>query len=121
MLGAKRKHKKTNHQFSGKVHVKKGDLVVVTVGKYKGHTGTVTAVFPKFGKATVEGVTVKKAVKPNPQFGIQGGITDIPLALNTSKLMIVDPQTQKPSRIRYQTDEAGKKVRVFVKTGNQAD
>lgn len=121
MLGARKKVKKSSHQFSGNVHVKKGDLVMIIAGKHKGTTGVVKAVFPKTSKALVEGITVKKAVKPNPQYGIEGGLVDMEVPINTSKLMVVDPQTQQPSRIRRSVDENGKKSRVFVKTGNMAD
>lgn len=52
-----------------KVHVKKGDTVLVASGKYKGRVGKVKAVLPKKGAVIVEGVNiVKKAVRVSPQY-----------------------------------------------------
>ena len=100
-----------------KIRLKKGDLVQVLAGKYKGKQGTITAVHPTENKVTVEGINiVKKHVKPN-QANPQGGILEITKPIWVSKVAIVDPTAKKPSRIGYKLDKDGNKTRVFKKSG----
>jgi large subunit ribosomal protein L24 len=102
-----------------KIRLKKGDTVIVRMGKYKGKTGKIVATHPRENKVTVEGVNiVKKHVKPtkaNPQ----GGILDITKPIWVSKVAIVDPSTKKASRIGYKLDTKGEKVRVFKQSGKE--
>jgi len=102
-----------------KIRIKKGDTVIVRVGKYKGQTGTVLATHPRDNKVTVEGINiVKKAVKPN-RANPQGGIIEITKPMDVSKVAIVDPATKKASRIGYEFDKDGNKVRVFKSSGKE--
>lgn len=102
-----------------KIRIKKGDTVIVRVGKYKGQTGTVLATHPRDNKVTVEGINiVKKAVKPN-RANPQGGIIEITKPMDVSKVAIVDPTTKKASRIGYEFDKDGNKVRVFKSSGKE--
>lgn len=97
--------------------VKKGDMVIVRSGKYKGHTGKVLHVYPKLNKITIEGVNVaKRHLKPsrdNPQ----GGIVDITKPIWISKVGIYDSAAKKPSRIGYKIS-GDKKVRI-MKSSNK--
>ena len=102
-----------------KIRLKKGDLVMVRSGKYKGQTGKITATHPTENKVTVEGINVvKKHVKPNRAYP-QGGIVEITKPIAVSKVGIVDPTTKKPSRIGYKVDKDGNKTRVFKKSGKE--
>ncbi len=102
-----------------KIRLKKGDLVVVRAGKYRGKTGKVTATHPRENKVTVDGINiVKKHVKPNQQ-NPQGAIQEITKPIWVSKVSIVEPTSKKPSRIGYQISKDGKKTRVFKKTGKE--
>lgn len=102
-----------------KIRLKKGDDVIVRIGKYKGQTGKVVATHPRENKVTVEGINiVKKAVKPN-RANPQGGILEITKPIDVSKVAIVDPSTKKASRIGYKFDKDGKKVRVFKSSGKE--
>jgi large subunit ribosomal protein L24 len=102
-----------------KIRIKKGDTVVVTTGKFKGQTGTVTATHPRENKVTVEGINiVKKAIKPN-RANPQGGIVEITKPMWVSKVAIVEPTSKKASRIGYDTAKDGSKIRVFKKTGKE--
>lgn len=102
-----------------KIRLKKGDLVVVRTGKYKGQTGKVTATHPTENKVTVEGINiVKKHVKPN-QLHPQGAIVEVTKPIWVSKVSIVEPTSKKPSRIGYQVGQDGKKVRTFKRTGKE--
>ncbi len=96
-----------------KIRLKKGDIVVVTTGKYKGKTGKVTTVHPEENKVTVEGINiVKKHQKPNKQYP-QGGIIDITKPIWVSKVAILEPTSKKPSKIGYTFDKDGNKKRVY--------
>lgn len=102
-----------------KIRLKKGDTVMVRLGKYKGQTGKITAVHPRENKVTVEGINiVKKHQKPNAAYP-QGGIIEITKPILVSKVGIVDPSTKKPSRIGYSVDKDGNKTRVFKSSGKE--
>ncbi|MFZ1249522.1 MAG: 50S ribosomal protein L24 [Candidatus Saccharimonadales bacterium] len=101
------------------MRLKKGDLVQVLSGKYKGKQGKVTATHPTENKVTVEGINiVKKHQKPN-QAHPQGGILEITKPIWVSKVAIVDVASKKPSRIGYKLDKDGAKTRVFKTSGKE--
>ncbi|KYO63920.1 MULTISPECIES: 50S ribosomal protein L24 [Thermovenabulum] len=105
----------------GKVHIKKGDTVVVISGKDKGKKGKVLRVFPKESRAIVEGVNMAtKHKKPSPKFP-QGGIIHQELPVYTSKLMIVCSKCGKPTRVGHTFLEDGTKVRVCKKCNEVID
>lgn len=102
-----------------KIRLKKDDTVVVLAGKEKNKTGKVLATHPQENKVTVEGINiVKKAYKPNKQYP-QGGIIEVTKPIDVSKVAILEPTTKKPSKIGYQVDKTGKKVRIFKRTGKE--
>jgi len=93
--------------------LKVGDLVVVISGDegIKGKTGTITKLLKDEDRAVVEGVNlVTKHQKPNAK-NQQGGKIQMEAPIHVSKLMLVDPETQKPTRVHSQVKD-GKKVRV---------
>ena len=95
-----------------KVHVKTGDTVVILSGDDKGNTGKVFAVSPKEGKVIIEGRNlVTKHVKPR-RMGEQGGIVKAEAAIYASKVQLVCPSCNKPTRIAHKILEDGSKVRV---------
>lgn len=99
-----------------KIHVKKGDQVVVISGNSKGEKGKVTEVIPGTYRAIVEDVNmVKKHRKPtgeNP-----GGISDMPAPIHISNLMVIDPKSGDATRIGRKKDDKGKLQRYSKKTG----
>lgn len=100
-----------------KMHVKKGDTVMIMSGKDKGLSGKVLAASPKEGKVIVEGRgMVHKHVKPRRQ-GEQGGIVKAESAMYASKVMPVCPKCQKPTRVGHVVDKNGDKKRVCKKCG----
>ncbi len=102
-----------------KIRIKKGDMVQVLSGKYKGKTGKVTATHPTLNKVTVEGINIaKKHVKPNREHP-QGAIVEITRPIWVSKVSVVDPSTKKPSRIGYAFDKDGNKQRVYKASGKE--
>ena len=97
--------------------IKKNDQVVVIAGRDKGKRGRVLAVAPVTGKVKVEGSgMIKRHQKPAGNRG--GGIIDKEAWLDISNVQIVDPQSGKPSRVRYQIDADGAKSRVAAGSGH---
>jgi large subunit ribosomal protein L24 len=95
-----------------KIHVKTGDTVVVLSGKDKGKRGKVLEVSPKEGKVIVENVNVMtKHVKPRKQ-GDAGGIVKAEGALYASKVMLICPKCNKPTRAGRLVLEDGSKERL---------
>ena len=93
--------------------IRKGDTVMVMVGKDRGRQGTVLRMLPD-SRIIVEGLNlVKKHTKPNPQAGLQGGIIEREAPLSLSNVQIYNPATQRPDRVGFRTLEDGKKVRFF--------
>jgi large subunit ribosomal protein L24 len=96
--------------------IRKGDTVVVISGAHKGSTGAVTRVVPERDQVVVEGVNrVRRHQKPTPR-NPEGGVVEKDMPLHISNVMIADPDTQKPTRVRMEQRD-GKKVRVAVKSG----
>ncbi len=96
-------------------NIRKGDEVIVITGKDKSRKGLVLAVHGD--RVTVEGINVaKKAVKPNPDKGIAGGIEAKLMPIHISNIALVDEQG-KPSRVRIVMNPEGKKQRVLKTTG----
>jgi large subunit ribosomal protein L24 len=104
--------------------IKKGDEVVVTIGKDKGRRGTVSAVLSA-GKVLVEGINVvKKHQKPNPNAGVSGGIIEKEMPVEASNLLLWNPDAKKGDRVGFKVIGEGasrKKVRVFKSSGEVVD
>ena len=100
-----------------KLHVKKGDTVLVLSGNDKGKRGKVMSVDVKSQRAIVEGVRiVSKHTRPNAEHP-QGGIIKQEAPIHISNLMVVD-NSGKPTRVGRKKDEkTGKSVRYSKKTG----
>ena len=99
-----------------KLHVKKGDTVVVLSGKDKGKQGKVISAMPKAGKVVVEGVNkVKRHSKPSLKVP-QGGIITKEMPLHACKVQLVCPACNKPTRIGHKQVN-GKNSRVCKKCG----
>jgi large subunit ribosomal protein L24 len=105
-----------------KVHVRKDDTVQVISGKDRGKRGRVLRVMPKDSRALVEGVNmVKRHTKPIPQRNIKGGVVEKEGAIHVSNLMVVDPDTDRPTRVGRKVLEDGKRVRVAKRSGAVLD
>ena len=103
-----------------KLHVKKGDNVVVLSGKDKGKQGKIIEAMPKHGKVVVEGINkVKRHTKPSMK-APQGGILTKEMPLHACKVMLVCPACNKPTRIGHK-EVNGKNVRVCKKCGEVVD
>jgi len=103
-----------------KMHVKKGDTVVVLSGKDRGKQGKIVEALPKKAKVIIEGINkVKRHTKPS-QSNPQGGIIVKEAAMSSSKVMLVCPACKKPTRIK-KTAVAGGFARTCKKCGEVID
>ena len=104
--------------MSQKLHVKKGDTVVVISGKEKGKQGEIIAVDIKKERVTVKGLNlVKRHTKPS-QANPQGGIIEKEGTIHVSNVMVLDPEQKVPTRTK-KVEENGSFVRVAVKSGTK--
>ncbi len=102
--------------------IRKGDDVIVMVGKDSGKRGNVLKVLPEVDKLVVENVNiVKKHTKPNPQAGVAGGIVEKEMPIHVSNVMLYNPQTKKGDRVGFRTLGDGLKVRVFKSNDEVVD
>ena len=102
--------------MSQKLHVKKGDTVVVISGKEKGKQGEIIAVDIKKERVTVKGLNlVKRHTKPS-QANPQGGIIEKEGTIHVSNVMVLDPEQKVPTRTK-KVEDNGSFVRVAVKSG----
>lgn len=100
------------------VHVTKGDTVRVVRGDDKGKEGKVLRVYPKTGRITVEGINIVKKHRRARTAEEQSGIIEMPAPFHASNVMLIDPKSGAPTRVRRQIDEDGTKERISVKSGD---
>ena len=99
------------------LRIKKDDTVYVRAGKDRGRTGRVLRVLPGTDKALVEGINLLHKHERRRSQAQPGGIVTKEAPVPMCRLMLVDPKTNQPGRVRIEVRE-GKKVRVHVKSGN---
>ncbi|MFN7962545.1 MAG: 50S ribosomal protein L24 [Thermoanaerobaculia bacterium] len=101
-----------------KMNLRKNDQVLVIAGRDRGTTGKVLKVFPADGTVIVERVNlVKKHTRANPQRQVQGGILEREAPILASKVMVLDPDSGKPTRVGRKRLADGKAARVAKKSG----
>ncbi len=102
-----------------KLHIKKGDTVIVNAGVDKGKEGKVLEVIVKKQRAIVEGINmISKHTKPNAE-NPQGGIVKKEAPIHISNLNVKDPSTGKATRIGRRMGENNKLVRYSKKSGEE--
>jgi large subunit ribosomal protein L24 len=105
-----------------KLSVRKNDEVEVIAGRDRGKRGRVLRVLPDKGRLVVEGVNViKRHTRPNPQRQVKGGIVEREAAIHASNVMLVDPDSSKPTRVGRKTLDSGDRVRVSRRSGTVLD
>ena len=109
--------KKKKYVFTGKLRIRRGDVVLVTAGKDRGASGKVLRVLPAKGRVIVEGVNkIKRATRANPQKNIKGGILEREAPIAVANVQLKDPETGKATRIGVRT-EGEERVRFAKKSG----
>ena len=102
-------------------HVRKGDTVVVVAGKERGKRGKVLRVITGKGRVLVEKLNmIKKHQRPTQKLR-QGGIIEREGPIHLSNVMLVDPQTDKPTRVGMRSLADGRKARVARRSGEFID
>jgi large subunit ribosomal protein L24 len=96
--------------------IKKGDQVIVVSGSHKTKRGRVLEVLPSQGKIKVEGVALaKRHMKARANQG--AGIVEKEAYLDISNVQLIDPDSGKPTRVKYQSNADGSKSRIAVRSG----
>ncbi|MBS0010358.1 MAG: 50S ribosomal protein L24 [Bacteroidales bacterium] len=102
-----------------KLHIRKGDTVVVITGESKGQRGRILEVDREKKRAIVEGVNmVSKHTKPNAQ-NPQGGIIKKEATVHISNLMLVDPSSGDGARVGRKLNKKNKLIRYSKKSGEE--
>jgi len=97
--------------------ITKGDMVVVISGANKGKRARVLRVHPKTGRVTLEGVNLVKKHLRAQQAGGESGIITKPAPIHHSNVMLIDPKSDEPTRIKRRKDKDGTVERIAVKSG----
>ncbi len=97
--------------------IRKGDTVVVITGADKGRRGEVLQMFPKDERAVVQGVRIAKRHTKPTGMGQPGGIIEKEATIHLSNLKLVDPISDKPTKVGFRVLDDGRKVRVAKATG----
>jgi len=101
--------------------IRKGDQVIVMVGKDKGKVGSVLRVMGN-ERIVVENVNmVKRHTKPNPARGLPGGILEKEMPIHISNVSLYNPVTKKPDRVGIRALADGRRVRYFKSTKEVVD
>jgi len=104
-----------------RTRIHKNDTVHLVTGKDKGARGRVLEVDAKAGRILVEGVNkIKRHTKPNPQRNIKGGILERENYVHISNVMLIDPETDKPTRVGVNIVD-GRPVRIARRSGKALD
>lgn len=100
-----------------KQNIRKGDRVVVVRGNAKDKEGTVRSVDREKGRVVIEGVNLRKRHRKPSATSPEGGIISFEAGVPISNVMLLDPESGKPTRVRNRRKEDGTSERVAVKSG----
>ena len=112
---------RTRHEINServRLHVARGDTVRVVRGDDKGKEGKIIRVHTKTGRVVIEGVNIVKKHRKARRAEEQSGIIEMPAPLHASNVMLLDPKSGAPTRIRAKIDTDGTKERISVKSGD---
>jgi large subunit ribosomal protein L24 len=101
--------------------IKKGDKVIVISGAAKGSRGEVLRVMPAAERAVVQGIAIAKRHTKPKGMGQPGGIVEREAAVHLSNLALIDPNSDKATRVGFRILDDGRKVRVARKSGAVID
>jgi large subunit ribosomal protein L24 len=112
------------------MYIKAGDTVAIIAGRdqfvtdKKGNktrkTGRVIKVYPRTDRVLVEGVNIVKKHQRPTQQNEKGGILEKEAPIHVSNVALLDPKTNKPTRVGFRFVD-GKKVRYAKKSGESLD
>jgi large subunit ribosomal protein L24 len=113
-IGGKRRKKDVS---THKLTIRRGDRVRVMRGNYAGTEGTVLRVLPQDNKVVVEGVNQRKRHMRPTQDNPEGGIVTFEAPIHASNVMLIDPKSGEPTRVKRNRDASGAGERLS-KSGN---
>lgn len=99
--------------------IKKGDKVIVIAGKERGKTSTVVRVLPRENRVLLDGLNLSKRHRRPSARNRKGQIIDRAMPMHASNVMILDPKSGKPSRVKIVRGKDGLRERVAVKSGER--
>ena len=108
---------KPGHEARARMHITKGDTVVVISGEEKGKRGKVLRAIPAKRQVVVEGINIAKRHRRARQQGEESQIVEFPAPMAASKVMLIDPKDDRPTRVRRRIDKDGTVERVSVRSG----
>ena len=97
--------------------LKKGDKVIVIAGKSRGQSGVIVRVLPEENRVVLDGINLSKRHRRATQKSRKGQIIERAMPLHASNVMLADPKSGKPTRIRIARGKDGARERVAVKSG----
>ena len=113
-----RKRGKAPASVSRKHKIVKGDRVRVIRGNFRDQEGTVLRLIPSKDRVVVEGVNVRKHHQRPAPGNPEGGIASYEEPIHISNVMLIDPGSGEPTRVRWRLEEDGTKERIATKSGN---
>ena len=117
LVHRKRKRIRNGPVVQYKMHITRGDTVRVVAGDDKGMEGRVIRVDRKRRRVAVEGVNIVKRHKRAKSEADESGIIEFPALIDASNVMLIDPKSGEPTRIRRKRDKDGVGERISVKSG----
>ena len=109
------------------MRIHKDDTVLITAGKDKGKSGRVIRTEPGRRRVYIEGLNIVKrhqrprSIKDTQRGGEAGGIIEKEGPIDVSNVMLLDPETNKPTRVGVRVADDGKRVRYAKATGKAID
>lgn len=116
LVHKKRKRVRNQPVTRVRMRITKGDMVQVISGDDAGTRARVLQVHPKSGRVTIEGVNLVKRHRRATQT-TEGGIVEFAAPIHHSKVMLLDPKSGEPTRVRRRVDNDGTVERIAVKSG----
>jgi len=101
--------------------IKKDDEVIVLTGRDRGKRGKVLRALPQEDRVIVEGVNMMKRHTKPSQADPQGGIKEKEAAIHVSNVALIDPKSNRPTRVGFKVLADGRKVRVAKRSGEVLD
>ena len=101
-----------------KAKIVRGDRVKVIRGNHRDAEGTVLRVLKDSDRVVVEGVNMRKRHERPTQSNPEGGIITSEAPIHVSNVMLIDPASGEPSRVRTRLESDGMKERIAVRSGN---
>jgi len=113
----KARRRRTTEVTRHRMHITKGDHVRVVRGEDAGKEGTVLRVFPKVNRVVVEGVNTVKRHRKATRADEEGGVVTFAAPIHASNVMLLDPKSKAPTRVRRKQNADGSVERLSTKSG----